>query len=90
VAGVGHLGSEWVKVGLTQGPDPRSASQPKPQVGLWGWAKLAYTPSARQRCQPVGHVNYLIRVFYMCFLELYGESIARRETAQQLISPKGQ
>jgi hypothetical protein len=52
-----------VKVGLTQGLDPRSASQPKPQVSLSGKGKLVHTPSARQRCQPVGHVNYLIRFF---------------------------
>jgi hypothetical protein len=56
-----------VKVGLTQCLGPRSASQPKPQVRLSGWGKLVHKPSARQRCQPVGHVNYLIRFLYTPF-----------------------
>jgi hypothetical protein len=29
-----------VKVGLTQGLDPRSTSQPEPQVRLTKWGKL--------------------------------------------------
>jgi hypothetical protein len=47
------------------GPDPRSGPkvrQPaQTESRIVGWAKLAHTPSTRQRCQPVGHVNDLIQ-----------------------------
>jgi hypothetical protein len=45
-------GKEWVKVGLTQGLDPRSTSEPKPQVKL---VPLTIHPPAMPTCRTMSY-----------------------------------